>query len=273
MGSRPNFDRSQRRCAGAVVCWLRRLWSGLAAGVVFVMVQPPALTSTTLVLLPTPALADSSSSDVATQVHIALSATVLGRAGQAVAPPLPARSVEKMVEVSAPTSQLLQIDATSTNAAEAQTLSQAVADSYVGYVSNTAREVSSAALADLKVRRDELQKQISQLQADIAAAIKRQQAVDPASQDGRKEAQLLAGLRTRTSRLVSAAREGRGQDSHWRPCGFIRHRRHLRHPAGDGSPRPPNPRAAAHLGTPRCLDLPDLGGRGPARGNTARPAV
>ena len=175
--------------------------AGLAAGVVFVMVQPPALTSTTLVLLPTPALADSSSSDVATQVHIALSATVLGRAGQAVAPPIPARSVEKMVEVSAPTSQLLQIDATSTNAAEAQTLSQAVADSYVGYVSNTAREVSSAALSDLKVRRDELQKQISQLQADIAAAIKRQQAVDPASQDGRKEAQLLAGLRTEQADL------------------------------------------------------------------------
>ncbi len=124
-----------------------------------------------------------------------------GRAGQAVAPPIPARSVEKMVEVSAPTSQLLQIDATSTNAAEAQTLSQAVADSYVGYVSNTAREVSSAALADLKVRRDELQKQISQLQADIAAAIKRQQAVDPASQDGRKEAQLLAGLRTEQADL------------------------------------------------------------------------
>ena len=175
--------------------------AGLAAGVVFVMVQPPALTSTSLVLLPTPALAESSTSDVATQVHIALSVTVLERAGQAVAPPLPARSVEKMVDVSAPTNQLIQIDATSTKAADAQALSQAVADAYVGYVSNTAREVSAAALADLKLRRDDLQAQIGQLQNDIAAATKRHQAVDPNSPGGIKEAQLLAGLRTEQADL------------------------------------------------------------------------
>ncbi|MET0520367.1 MAG: hypothetical protein ABW156_00120 [Jiangellaceae bacterium] len=176
--------------------------AGLAAGVVFVMVQPPALTSTTMVLLPTPALAESSSSDIATQVHIALSTTVLEQAGQAIAPPLPARSVEKMVDVSAPTNQLIQIDATSTEAAEAQAVSQAVADSYVGYVSDTAREVSSAALADLKLRRDELQAQIEQLQDDIAAATKRQQAADPDSPAGIKEAQLLAGLRTEQADLA-----------------------------------------------------------------------
>ena len=50
-------------------CWLRD-------------VRPPPLTSTTLVLLPTPALAESSSSDVDTQVRIALSNTVLERAGR-----------------------------------------------------------------------------------------------------------------------------------------------------------------------------------------------
>ena len=59
---------------------------GLAAGVAYVMVEPPPLTSTTLVLLPTPALAESSSSDVDTQVHIALSATILEQAGRAVVP-------------------------------------------------------------------------------------------------------------------------------------------------------------------------------------------
>ena len=157
---------------------------------------PPPLTSTTLVLLPTPALAESSTSDVETQVHIALSATVLERAGQAVAPALSARSVKKMVEITAPTTQLIQIQATSTNPENAELVSQAVADSYVGYVSNTAREVTAAALADLKVRRDDLQAQIKQLQAEIAATMKRQQAADPNSADGRKEAQLLAGLRT-----------------------------------------------------------------------------
>src|SRR5829696_9763104 len=143
------------------------------------MVEPPPLTSTTMVLLPTPALAESSSSDVETQVRIALSASILERAGQSVAPALPGRSVEKMIKVSAPTNQIIRIDATSSDAATARTLSQAVADSYVGYVSNTAREVTSAALADLNVRKDNLQEQITQLQNEIVAARKRQEAVDP----------------------------------------------------------------------------------------------
>ena len=174
---------------------------GLLAGVVYVIVEPPPLTSTTLVLLPTPALAESSSSDVETQVRIALSATILERAGQAVVPTRPARSVEKMVEVSAATNQMLQIKATSTKAAEAQTLSQAVADSYVGYVSDTAREVTAAALADLNVRKDHLQAQIKQLQSEIAAAVKRQRAVNPSTPEGREEARLLAGLRTEQADL------------------------------------------------------------------------
>jgi hypothetical protein len=175
--------------------------SGLAAGTAFVFMQPALLSSTTLVLLPTPALAESSTSDVDTQIHIALSATVLERAGQKVTPALSARSAEKMIDVSAPTSQLIQIKATSTEATEAQTLSQAVADAYVGYVSNTAREVTSAALADLNVRRDELDRQVKQLQHEIDAAVERQQTEDPNSPEGRKEAQLVAGLRTEQANL------------------------------------------------------------------------
>ncbi len=107
-----------------------------------------------------------------------------------------------MVKVSAPTNQLIQIDATSTEAAEAQTLAQAVADSYVNYVRDTAREVTTAALADLNNRRDDLQTQINQLQKEIAATTKRQQAADPDSPEGREEAQLLAGLRTQQANLA-----------------------------------------------------------------------
>ena len=42
---------------------------GLAGGAGYVITEPPPLTSTTLVLLPTPALAESSNSDVVTQVR------------------------------------------------------------------------------------------------------------------------------------------------------------------------------------------------------------
>jgi capsular polysaccharide biosynthesis protein len=180
--------RRRRALAAAAVI-------GLVAGVVYVFVEPPPLSSTTLVLLPTPALAESSSSDVETQVRIALSATILERAGQAVEPKLSARKVEKRVDVSAPTNQLLQIKATSTKAAEAQTLSQAAADAYVGYVSDTAREVTQAALADLNVRKDDLEKQIFNLRDEMAATAKRQRAANPNSPEGREEARLLAGLR------------------------------------------------------------------------------
>ena len=173
---------------------------GLATGVAYVMFTPPPLTSTALVLLPTPALAEDSTSDVETQVQIALSGTVLERAGQAAVPALPARSVKTMVRVTAPTNQLIQIQATSANAAQARTVSQAVADSYVGYVTNTAREVTAAALADLNVRRDDLEAQIKQVQAEILATIKRQKA-DPKSAESRRDAQLLAGLRTQQADL------------------------------------------------------------------------
>jgi capsular polysaccharide biosynthesis protein len=175
---------------------------GMGAGAAYVMVEPPPLTSTTLVLFPTPAVAESSSSDVDTQVRIALSATVLEQAGKAVSPALTLRKVERMVNVSAETSQLIQIDATSTNGPLAQTLSQAVADGYVNYVRDTAREVTAAALADLTNRRDELKAQIKNLQKEIAATTKRQRAADPASSEGREEAQLLAGLRTQQANLA-----------------------------------------------------------------------
>jgi capsular polysaccharide biosynthesis protein len=174
---------------------------GLAVGATYAIVQPPELTSTTLVLLPTPTLDQGGDTDVNTQVRIALSATILESAGEAVQPALPARTVEKMVDVSAPTNQLLEIDASSTRASVAQTLSQAVADSYVTYVNETARTATSAALADLDARAESLQAQIIQLQDEITATTKRQQAVDPDSASGRREAQLLAGLRTEQANL------------------------------------------------------------------------
>lgn len=172
---------------------------GAAGGVGYVVTQPAPLTSTALVLLPTPALAESSSSDVDTQVRIALSASILGRAGDTLKPTLSARQVSRMVKVSGATTQLIQIQATSADGLQAQALTQAVADGYVNYVRDTAKEVTSAALADLRNRRDDLQSQFDLLEKQINATVKRQQTVDPESADGRTEAQLLAGLQTQQS--------------------------------------------------------------------------
>jgi len=168
---------------------------GLIAGAAYVLVQPTPLTSTALVLLPTPALSESSTSDVVTQVRIAQSANILERAGQAVDPVVPGRDVKKMLDVSSPTNQLIQIDVTSPDGVQAQALAQAVADAYVNYVRDTAKEVTTSVLGDLTKRRDDLEAQIEQLQREVALALKRQKLVAPDSSEGRAEAQLLGSLR------------------------------------------------------------------------------
>ncbi len=99
-------DRTRPPCAAASGSSRWPPSSVWPLGAAYVVVEPPPLTSTTLVLLPTPALAESSNSDVDTQVRIALSASILEQAGQAVDPVLPVREVEKMVDVTAPTNQL-----------------------------------------------------------------------------------------------------------------------------------------------------------------------
>jgi hypothetical protein len=174
---------------------------GLALGTAYVIVQPPPLTSTTLVLLPAPTEAQASSIDVATQVRIALSDTVLGAAGETVEPALTSRSVENMVEVSAPTDQLVEIEATSAEASQAEGLSQAVGDAYVAHVKDTAQTANSGVLADLRGREEGLQAQITALQDQITSTEERQQEVEPDSADGRREAQLLAGLQTEQADL------------------------------------------------------------------------
>jgi capsular polysaccharide biosynthesis protein len=194
------------RSAVAVLHRRRRLLAatavaGLALGTAYVIVQPPPPTSTSLVLLPAPSEAQTSSIDVATQVRIALSATVLGAAGATVEPALSARSVDKMVDVSAPTEQLIEIDATSAQESQAQAVSQAVADAYVANVRETARAANSAVLTDLQTRAESLQAQITALQDQITSTTARQQEVEPDSADGRREAQLLAGLQTEQADL------------------------------------------------------------------------
>jgi capsular polysaccharide biosynthesis protein len=174
---------------------------GLTLGTAYVIVQPPPLTSTTLVLLSAPTEAQTSSLDVATQVRIALSATVLGAAGETVEPALSARSVAKMIDVSAETDQLIEIDATSAQASQAQAVSQAVGDAYIAYVRETARGANSAALTDLRSRAEILQAQITTLQDQITSTTARQHEVEPDSADGRQEAQLLAGLQTEQADL------------------------------------------------------------------------
>jgi Chain length determinant protein len=167
---------------------------GLAAGVTFAILQPPRFTSTTLVLLPPPTV-EQTDPGVETQVAIVLSTSILGKAGQQVHPTLSARDLADQVVVSAPTPQLIRIQASSLRAHDAQALSQGIADAYVGYVQEASRQVSSTALAALDGRQSQLEGQVSALQSEIGDTNKRRQDEASNSPNGIKDAQLLAQLR------------------------------------------------------------------------------
>jgi hypothetical protein len=177
--------------------WRRLLAAGgigLVLGLGYVLVVPAGLTSTALVLLPSPE--DPSDPSVAplTQITIALSSVVLQRAGQSVTPRLSADEVAGRVSVSAPSSQLLQIDATETEAAVAQALAQALTEAYVSTVREAARSLSVRTMSELRKRETTLAAQVSELQKQIDATSARLPTENPASADSRRDAQLLAQL-------------------------------------------------------------------------------
>lgn len=166
---------------------------GLLGGVGYVVNQPPRMTSTAIVLLPTPP-SNSPPPDVVTESRIVTSANILGAAGRRVTPKLTGRQVEKRLEVSAPTTQLIEIAASSPIASQARTLAEAVADQYIQYQRESSAKISTAALADLKDRKTKLQADIRALQTELTAAKARRDKEPASSAAGRKDAQLVAQL-------------------------------------------------------------------------------
>ncbi len=99
------------------------------------------------------------------------------------------------LEASAKTAQLIEIRAADTSGLQARALSQAVAETYITSIRDTAREVTAATLSDLRKRSDALDSQVNTLQTEIESALARQRAEAPDSPEGRREAQVLAQLR------------------------------------------------------------------------------
>jgi hypothetical protein len=169
---------------------------GLVLGLGYALVVPAGLRSTVLILLPPPSGPADLSTASLTQVTIALSSVVLKKAGQAVTPRLSADEVAERVVVSSPTNELLQIDATETEAATAQALAQAMAEAYVSTVREAAQSLSARTMSELRSRETTLAAQISDLQKQLDATSTRLHTESPASADSRRDGQLLAQLHT-----------------------------------------------------------------------------
>ena len=117
---------------------------GLLAGAGYAVLNPPMYTSSALVALAT------STRSVPTQVVVASSGPVLARALRSLDQAMSLQTLRSRVQVSAPISYILSINAQGATAAEAKATSNAVAVSYVAYAnatSNPDEQVQAQVLA------------------------------------------------------------------------------------------------------------------------------
>lgn len=101
---------------------------GLVAGSVYAALTPPAAASSALVLLP------PSARDATTQAVIAVSENVLASAERAAHTAMPLPDFRRRIDVTVPASGVLSVQATASTATEAESFANAVASSYIAYV-------------------------------------------------------------------------------------------------------------------------------------------
>jgi capsular polysaccharide biosynthesis protein len=179
--------------------------TGAVLGVAFVVWRPPLYTSTSRVLLPAgPVLpnGEQTSWEASTQVSIARSDAVLGPAAQAVSPPLSRREIRRLVDVSAPTADVLVLEARGPSSKAAERLAQAVAEATVDYQAEATSSLSSAELAQLTTRRESLQGTLDTVDEQVERTEERIATADPNSLIARQDNSALAQLTAQQTDLV-----------------------------------------------------------------------
>lgn len=115
---------------------------GLLFGAAYSVVRPPELTSTALVVLPQAAQSNllpgvtGPDGYMATQIVIASSDAVLSKALANLSPATSLQKLRSEVQVESPTPNILSISAKGTNADQAESRANAVATSYVTYITS-----------------------------------------------------------------------------------------------------------------------------------------
>ncbi len=131
--------RRHRKLFGIIVAL------GIFIGAAYAVLKPPMLSSTALIVLPqaqaqngqaaTSSNGVSTGPDIATQVVIASSVPVLSLALPDVSPAMSLGTLESRVQVTSLAGSIISISANGKTAAEAEATANAVANSYVAYVS------------------------------------------------------------------------------------------------------------------------------------------
>lgn len=112
---------------------------GFLIGGAFAVLSPPMFTSKTLVVFP------NSTPSIATQVVIATSNPVLSRALPDVSPAMSVDTLRTMVQAKGLTAYMISISAKGTTVAGAEASADAVANSYVAYITSGTGVISVAA--------------------------------------------------------------------------------------------------------------------------------
>lgn len=178
---------------------------GGAAGAAAVQVLPTDYTSTTMVLFPAAqpgAPAPATAHAIDTQLEIATSDTVLGRAGQTLHPPLGAAEMANLVAVESPTQDVLTITARGATAAQAEQLATAVADADIQYLQEAASGIGNDERAAVDKRKATLASSLGAVQGELATTTERLHNEVPSSPAAKADAATLAQLTARQADLV-----------------------------------------------------------------------
>lgn len=169
---------------------------GAAAGASLVLATPSLYVSQSQVLLP-PSQDSSGQAvprDVATAVKVAGSDVVLGAVASEFTPRPSPQALAKSVDITAPTSDVLQFTARARDPEDAEKLAGAAAASQVAYSINGGSSLTDAERAGLRERQQSLEGNLSNVNGEIARTKKRRESEDPASAAARSDATALARL-------------------------------------------------------------------------------
>lgn len=175
---------------------------GVAAAGTYELVRPPQFSATALVLLPTGGAAGTATRiPVTTDAGVARSAAVLAPAGRQIGSPLSPADLERRVRATAQTSGVLAITATGSSAGRAEALANAVAGSFVNFVTSGGMATSAHAVVGLQSQIDQVDRQLSATQHQIALERQRLATEVPGSSAWQRDSSLVAALTSEQTSL------------------------------------------------------------------------
>jgi hypothetical protein len=193
---------------------------GALLGAGSVLLWPPLYVSSSLVLLPTRvADPDQMAELVKTDMRIATSDAVLGRAARTLRPRTSVEDLARQVEVTPVTPLILEVQGRSDDPEQAEAISRSVAAADVAYVSESTSSLSETRRAAMTAREKELRAMLAKVDEQIVATTARQQDLGVSSAERKADATALAKLTAQKGTLVLEINELQSQSEAVQPSG------------------------------------------------------